>query len=127
MLAISLHFRKCRTENTAQAILEWSAALNPPNALMSDEGSHLKNETVRLVSRSLKAPHHFTLPYTPWSIGGVDRLGKEVLKLYLAILSQLQMRSKEWPNLLHIVRNALNNFPCPQRRNIAPIKIFTGL
>lgn len=120
-------FDAANAENSANAILEWSAAFTVPAGLMSDGGSHFKNETVRLVTRGLRVPHHFTLPYTPWSNGGVERMGKEVLRLFRAILSELQMRQNEWPDLVQVVQSALNSSPSPQRKNIAPVTIFTGL
>ena len=52
-------------ENAAHAIIDWCAANGVPGGLMSDGPTHFKNETVRLVSKGLKTPHHFTLPYCP--------------------------------------------------------------
>lgn len=58
-------------ENAAQAIADWCAAFGVLNFLKSDGLTHFKNETIRLVSKGLKVPHHFTLPYTPRSNGAV--------------------------------------------------------
>ena len=70
--------------------------------------------------------HHFTLPYTPGSDGAVERLGKELLRVFRSIVSELQMRFEEWPDLLPVVQSALNNGPSPQRRDISPITSFLG-
>lgn len=68
-------FPTTNSENAA-AIIEWCAAFRVPNGLMSDGPTHFKNEVVCLVTKGLKVPHHFTLPYCPWSNGAVERLGR---------------------------------------------------
>jgi transposase InsO family protein len=113
-------------ENAALAIIDWCAAFGVPNCLMSDGPTHFKNETVRLVSKGLKVPHHFTLPYTPWSNGAVERLGRELLRVFRAVASELQMRLEEWPDILPLVQSVLNNAPSPSRGNVAPLTAFTG-
>ena len=62
-------FPDTSAENAAHAIIDWCAAFGVPNGLMSDGPTHFKNETVRSVCKNLKVPHHFTLPYTPCSVG----------------------------------------------------------
>ena len=62
----------------------------------------------------------------PWSDGAVERLGKELLRVFRSIVSELQMRFEEWPDLLPVVQSALNNGPSPQRRDISPITSFLG-
>lgn len=120
-------FADTSAENAAHAIVDWCAAFGVPKSLMSDGPTHFKNETLNRLSKGLKVPHHFTLPYTPWSNGAVERLGKELLRVFRSITSELLLRPEEWPDLLPIVQSALNNAPSPQRRNIPPVTAFTGL
>lgn len=94
--------------------------------LMSDGPTHFQNETIQMLAKGLRAQHHFTLPYCPWSNGAVERLGKELLRTARALLSELQLRQDEWPQLLPIFQSAINNSPSPQRNNVAPITAFTG-
>lgn len=94
--------------------------------LMSDGPTHFRNETVRLVAKGLKVPHHFTVPYCPWSNGAVERLSRELLRVFRAVTSELQMAFTEWRDILPLVQSALNNAPSPQRGNIAPITAFMG-
>lgn len=114
-------------ENAARAIIDWSAAFGVPRGLMSDGPTHFKNETLRRVSKGLRVPHHFTLPYTPWSNGAVERLGKELLRVFRAVCSELQLRPEEWPDLLPLVQSAINNAPSPQRADIPPVTAMTGM
>lgn len=119
-------FPDTSAENAAVAIIDWCAALGVPNGFMSDGPTHFRNETVRLISKGLKVPHHFTLPYSPWSNGAVERLGRELLRVMRSVLSELQMPFTEWPDILPLVQSALNNSPSPQRGNISPFTAFMG-
>lgn len=113
-------------ETAAHALLDWCAAFGAPNQLMSDGPSHFKNDTLRILAKGLRSPHHFTLPYCPWSNGAIERLGKELLRVARSLLSELQQRPSEWPQLVPLFQSAINNSPSPQRDNIAPITAFTG-
>lgn len=119
-------FSSPTAENTTEALLEWCSSFRIPEMLMSDQGSHLKNETVRELARRLRVPHHFTLPYSSWSNGAVERIGKELQRFFRSTLSELGMQSEEWPDLVPLVQSGLNNSPSSQRGNIAPITIFSG-
>lgn len=113
-------------ETAAHALLDWCAAFGAPKQLMSDGPSHFKNDTLRLLAKGLRSPHHFTLPYCPWSNGAIERLGKELLRVARSLLSELQQQPSEWPQLVPLFQSAINNSPSPQRDNVAPITAFTG-
>lgn len=120
-------FASANADNTADARIEWSTDFTAPRMLMSDGGCHFKKVTVRKLARGLKRPHHFTLPYIPWSNGAVERLGREVLRHFRTIMSELELPFPEWTDIVPIVQHALNNSPSPQRKGLCPITIFTGL
>lgn len=109
----------------AEYLVDWCAAFSAPCGLMSDGPTHFKNETMRLLTEGLGTSHHFTEPYCPWSNGAVERIGKEVLRIARAVLSELQMPKDDWPSMLPIFQSAFNNAPSPQRDNVAPITAFT--
>ena len=75
-------------EQAATAIIDWCAAFGVPKMLMSDGPTHFKNETLGRLAKSLRVPHHFTLPYSPWSNGGIERLGKELLRIFRSVTSE---------------------------------------
>ena len=64
--------------------------------------------------------------YRRWSNEGVERLGREILRLFRATLSKMRQPSSEWPALVPILQRSLNNSPSPQRKILAPITIFIG-
>lgn len=94
---------------------------------MSDRPTHFKNETLRLVSKGLKVPHHFTLAYCLWINGAVERLCLKLIHVVRATLSDLKMYHKEWTDLIPIIQLVLNNSPSPQRGNVCPVTTFMGL
>lgn len=58
---------------------------------MLDGPTDFKNETVRLLAKGFRVPHHFTLPNTPWNSGAVERLGKELLRVFCSVVPELQL------------------------------------
>ena len=76
-------FGDTSAENASRAIIDCCAAFGVPKGLMSDGPTHFKNETVHKVSKGLKVPHHFTLPYTPWSKWDIFRVAKRAYMLRL--------------------------------------------
>ena len=118
---------RANAENAADALMEWCSLFKAPAMLMSDCGTHFKNATVSKLTRMLLVPHHFTLPHCPWSNGAVERLGREVLRIFRATLSELRMRPDEWPALVPVLQSALNCAPSASRRNKAPVTAFLGI
>lgn len=110
----------------AQAVIDWCAAFGVPKGLMYDGPTHFKNVTIEAVTKGLKVQHHFTLPYFPWKNGGIERLGKEIVRIFRTTLSELQLSQEDWPDLLTLVQSVINNSPSPQRGNVCPITAFTG-
>lgn len=120
-------FLNTSADNPARAMIDSAAAFGVLKGLISDGPMHFKNETVRLLSQGLTAPHHCTLPYRPWSIKGVERLGKWLLPAFRSVTSKLQIRSEKWPDLFLLVRSALSCSPSPHCENVSPATALTGL
>lgn len=95
-----LCFPNTDVENAAHAIIDCCAANGVSGGVMSDGATHFKNETIGLVSKGLKTPHHLTHPYCPWSNGAVDHLLRELLRVLRSLISELQMENIEWPDLI---------------------------
>ena len=119
-------FADTSADNAAQAIIDCCAAFGVPNGLMSDGPTHFKNETIRLLAKGLKVPHHFTLPYCRWSNGAVERLRKELIRTFRALLSEYQAKFDEWTDLLPVVQSVINSSLSPQRGKMAPMTAFLG-
>lgn len=83
-------FPDTATVNAAIALIDWCAEFGVPDVYMSVGSTHFKNETLQLLRKDLKVPHHLTIPYYPWSNGAVERLRKELLCMARAVLSEIQ-------------------------------------
>lgn len=80
-----------------------------------------------MVSKGPRVPHFFTLLYALWSNGSVERLGKELFRVFRSVLYELRMHLTVRPDLLPLVQSALNNALSTQRGIIFPITVFTGM
>lgn len=75
-------FSSNTAENATHTILDRCKLFGTPKTFMSDVPMIFRNETLRLLSRSLRIPHDFTVPYCTWSQLTVERLGCEILRIY---------------------------------------------
>lgn len=98
-------------ENAANSIIDWCAEFGSQKGLMSDGPTNFRNESLRLVSKGLNVPHHFTLAYTTLSNSSVERLGRELVRVFRSVLSELQIDFKESPDLVPLMKSALNQSP----------------
>lgn len=84
-------FPETPAENAARSVVDWCAASGVTSSLMSDGQTHFKNEKVRLIPKVLRLSHHFGLPYTHWINGGVERLRRELLRVFRPVTSELRL------------------------------------
>ncbi|OWZ14903.1 hypothetical protein PHMEG_00011537 [Phytophthora megakarya] len=92
--------------------MDWHSRFGAPHVWVSDNGSHFKNEVVKDVSKRLNSIQNFTLAYSPWINGSVERLNKDIVQV-LRSLSTLQAN--------------LNHTPVPSLGNHAPVEVFCVL
>lgn len=97
-----------------------------PKGLLSDGPTHFENATIEAFAKRLKVPHHFTLPSCPWCNGGIERLGKEIVRIFRTTLSKLLLSQRNWPDLLSMAESVINNSPSHQCGIFCPITAFTG-
>ncbi|POM77265.1 Hypothetical protein PHPALM_5378 [Phytophthora palmivora] len=109
------------------AILDWHSRFGAPPMWVSDNGSHFKNEVVAELSRRLKSQQHFTLAYSPWINGSVERVNRDILQVLRAMLLEYKISTKDWTYLVPLVQASLNHTALPSLGNRAPVELFTGL
>jgi len=61
------------------AISHWIASFGELRWLVTDQGSHFKNELMQKWKSESRIHQHFTTAYSPWSNGSVERICREVL------------------------------------------------
>lgn len=79
------YYCTCNTasEQTYNSVIAWFVGFGTSNQLMSDGTTHFKNETIRMLTISVKVPDHFTLPYTPWPMVSWNSLERSSYVLFV--------------------------------------------
>lgn len=119
--------KEANSEATADALISWFSSFGVVTQWVSDQGTHFKNQLVKLLCQKLKSRHHFTLAYCPWSNGTVEVVCRELIRTTRALLSEFQLPRSAWPDVLPLVQFALNNTKLPRLSNQCPLTVFTGL
>lgn len=87
----------------ASSLIDRCVAFGIPEERILYGPSHLKNETLHLLTKSLQTPHNFTLSYPPWSNGETERQVKELLCVTRSLFYEMQQRFESWPQHLPII------------------------
>ncbi|CAN0367101.1 unnamed protein product, partial [Ascophyllum nodosum] len=69
----------------------------------SDGGTHFTEQVMQMVSSRLGVIHHFGVANVSWPHGTVERMNREVVKTFRAVLSERRRSSSEWPLALGAV------------------------
>ncbi|OWY97113.1 hypothetical protein PHMEG_00032440 [Phytophthora megakarya] len=77
--------------------------------------------------RELKSQQHFTLVYSPWINGSVERVNRDILHVLGAMTLEYKVSTKDWVYLVPLVQASLNHTVLSSLANRAPVELFTGL
>jgi hypothetical protein len=73
--------KKATAQEVADFIMHYIISRHGcPAHLQSDNGSHFKNETIKLLAEKWNIQHHFSTPYHPQSNGMVERMNQTLAK-----------------------------------------------
>lgn len=89
--------------------MDWFCTFSVVPQWVSDQGSHFKNELMKMLKERLRTNHHFTLPYCPWSNGTVEVVCRELTRCMRALLLEYSLPFKFWPSILPVFQSILNN------------------
>ncbi|GMF09104.1 unnamed protein product [Phytophthora lilii] len=107
-------------------MMDWHSRFGAPRLWISDNGSHLKNEVVKEVSKRLNASQNVTLAYSPWSNGSVERLNKDIIQVLREMCLEYKVDIKDWTYFVPALQANLNHTPVPSLANHAPVEIFAN-
>ncbi|KAH9086029.1 hypothetical protein Ae201684P_005725 [Aphanomyces euteiches] len=113
--------------STATALMGWFTLYGCVETWVTDGGFHFKNEVVEKIRKMVGAHHHITTAYSPWANGTVEVVNRLILRAVRALLSEMKLKTNEWPHVLLLVQGALNHQPSPRLGGVAPVTAFTGL
>jgi hypothetical protein len=108
-------------------LIGWFAEFGPPKVLVSDRGSHFRNQVVQGLTKQYAQKHHFTLAYCPWSNGTIEVVNRLLVKIARALLSEMKLPPKDWRVVLPLVQSALNHTPSDRLDGASPAKAFLNL
>ena len=109
----------------AETLLRWMSIYGPPQILVSDTGSHFKNEMMNTLSEHCGFKQRFAIAYSPWTNGTVERCVQEVVKTLKAILNERKEPTNTWPKYVPLVQACLN-MAYRERLKRTPLEIMLG-
>ncbi|OWZ11151.1 hypothetical protein PHMEG_00015874 [Phytophthora megakarya] len=112
---------------TATAIVHWWKRFGASSVLVSDQGSHFKNELIAQVCKKLDIDQSLVVAYAPWINGTIERLNRDVLQVLRVLVMEYTLDTHEWVYLLPLVQGNLNHTPVRSLGDRAPSELFTGL
>eukprot|EP00752_Nemacystus_decipiens_P007839 g7004.t1 len=98
----------CTAALTAQHLLNWCKTLGVPDVWVSDTATHFKNKILSTLQTALGVDRRFTVANSPWSNGTCERMMREVVRTFKAILQERRKSVREWVDLVPAVQWALN-------------------
>ena len=93
----------CTSEVVERSHLEWVSVLGTPEVFVSDGSPHFRNNTRKLVAAKLGASHRFSVAYSSWSNGTVERMNLEVVRTFRAVMSERGSSLSEWTDTIYTV------------------------
>jgi hypothetical protein len=114
----------CDHEPVAEAIVKWISRYVCPVVLNSDMGSHFKNLVIEHLVTLLPTSQHFTVAYSPWSNGTVERANKEIKLCLQRLLRSKGIKFSEWPVLVPAVMVAVNRVPSSRLGGLSPLQVM---
>ena len=115
----------CTSEVAARSILEWVSVLGTPEVFVSDGAPHLKNETLKLAAAKLEASSRFSVAYSSWSNGSVERMNLEVVRTFRGVMSERGRPLSEWPDTIYAVQFAQTS-AYREQMGATPFPLMTG-
>lgn len=79
----------CSIEVVAREVLKWCSSFGVPKAFASDNGTHFTRHLLQIVSRCGRV-HYSVVANISWSNGTVERMSREVVEKFRAVLSEKQ-------------------------------------
>ncbi|OWY95334.1 hypothetical protein PHMEG_00034688 [Phytophthora megakarya] len=110
-----------------ESILAWYSRFGVAPVWISDQGSHFKAEIVGELCRRLKARHEFTVVYSPWINGSVERANRDIMQVLRVMCLEYKVDTHDWTFFVPMLQASLNHTPVPSLGNAAPVELFCGL
>lgn len=84
------------SECAVDALAMWISSFGSMEWLVSDQGSHFKNELLTGLCQEFHIDHHFTTAYSLRANGSVERVFRELIRAWQALLGERRPAPKDW-------------------------------
>ena len=113
-------------KEAVDACLKWFSRFGIPDVIITDQGTHFKNQLVARLTTLMGIEHHFTTAYCPWSNGTIERMNREIIRLLRALRSEYRIPTPQWICLVPLVQYVLNTNKFDSLAGMSPIQVVTG-
>ena len=118
--------RNADAQAVATALEQWFSRFGLVNMLVTDQGTHFKNQYIRMLENKWSMKHHFTTAYCPWANGTVEVVNRTLKTVLRVLLREMKRSSAEWTDLLPLVQFVLNQTRLDSLDGLAPVQVHTG-
>nr|CCA16690.1 chromodomain protein putative [Albugo laibachii Nc14] len=93
----------------------------------TDSGTHFKNKVITELARLTGSSCEYILGYCHWKNGSVERVSKDLLQVLRAVVAEMKLDMKKWPDIILSIMGILNHIPCQSLGGRGAIECFTVL
>jgi hypothetical protein len=105
------------------AVVEWSSLFGVPSILVTDGGSHFDNQLITALTRRFRSRHHITTAYSPWANGIVERVNRELVRLWKVLMGEVGLPMEEWATIRPLVQAIINRSPSAVLDGLCPAEV----
>ena len=87
-----------------------------PAILVTDAGTHFGCTLISVLTRRFRARHYITTAYSPWVNCIIERVSRELLRLWRVLMSEVDPTQLEWATLRHWCRQMRFSTAYPLQR-----------
>ena len=135
----------CDHTVVVHALQHWESIMGRAKVLVSDRGSHFKNQVLEEYVKhskvlynplrpnveagegeSVPQRHHFTTAYCPWANGTVENVNKHLKALLVMLTKEARIDWKDWPAMLSVIAGVLNSSESYRNLGYTPRQLFMG-
>ncbi len=113
-------------ENAVGGLLEWFQHNTIPDGIYSDRGTHFKNTVVEALEENYGIEHIYSVPYSPWTNGQVERIGGIAQELIRKVTSERKMAPEFWYQTIGVVQHAMNTTKQRALGDLTPLEVWGG-
>lgn len=110
-----------------EAVMDWVSSYGVPSTIASDQGPAFTAERVSALLDSLGVDHHVVSAGVHFPHGRIERLNRDLLRVFRRLLTENRMDESLWPRFIPIVQMVINHTPVKSLSGFAPVTLFMGL